>query len=84
MCSASVLQGQLTRNLPDRISDVFDGLSNDAQRALQFVRSAPGVTVALVGMKQIAHVEENLQLAHVPPAPWEQFSKIFKVQGQKA
>ncbi len=82
MCSASVLQGQLIRNLPDRISDVFDGLSNNAQRALQFVRSAPGVTVALVGMKQIAHVEENLQLAHVPPAPWEQFSKIFKVQGQ--
>ncbi len=82
MCSASVLQGQLTRNLPDRISDVFDGLLNDAQRALQFARSAPGVTVALVGMKKIAHVEENLQLAHVPPAPWEQFSKIFKVQGQ--
>ena len=82
MCSASVLQGQLTRNLPERISDVFDGLSNDAHRALQFVRSAPGVSVALVGMKQVAHVEENLKLAHVPPAPWEQFSKIFKVQGQ--
>lgn len=82
MCSASVLQGQLTRNLPGRISGVFNGLSNDAQRALQFVRSAPGVTVALVGMKQIAHVEENLELAQVSPAPWEEFSKIFKVQGQ--
>ncbi len=82
MCSASVLQGQLTRNLPERISDVFDGLSNDAQRALQFVRSAPGVTVALVGMKQIAHVEENLQLVQVPPAPWKQFAKVFKVHGQ--
>ena len=84
MCSASVLQGQLTKNLPERISDVFDGLSNDAQRSLQFVRSAPGVTVALVGMKQIAHVEENLQLAQTSPAPWEQFAKIFAVQGQQS
>ncbi len=82
MSSASVLQGQLTRNLPERISTVFEGLSNDAQRSLQFVRSAPGVTTALVGMKQVAHVEENLQLVQVSPAPWEQFSKIFTVQGK--
>lgn len=82
MCSASVLQGQLTRNLPERIGSVFEGLPNDAQRSLQFVRSAPGVTSALVGMKQIAHVEDNLSLVQVPPAPWEQFAKIFTVQGK--
>jgi aryl-alcohol dehydrogenase-like predicted oxidoreductase len=73
-----VLQGQLTRNLPDIIRDTFQGLETDGQRALQFVRSTPGVTTALVGMKQPSHVEENLKIARVPPAPWEQYSKLFE------
>lgn len=77
MCSASVLQGQLTRNLPEMIRDTFPGLDTDGQRALQFVRSTPGVTTALVGMKQLTHVEENLKTARVRPAPWEQYSKLF-------
>jgi aryl-alcohol dehydrogenase-like predicted oxidoreductase len=78
MCSASVLQGQLTRNLPSMISDTFPGLETDGQRALQFVRSTPGVTTALVGMKQIGHVEENLKTAEIAPASWEQYSKLFQ------
>lgn len=78
MCSASVLQGQLTRNLPEMIGDTFGGLETDGQRALQFVRSTPGVTTALVGMKQLSHVKENLGTALVPPAPWEQYSKLFE------
>jgi aryl-alcohol dehydrogenase-like predicted oxidoreductase len=78
MCSASVLQGQLSRNLPSIVAETFAGLDTDAQRALQFVRSTPGVTTALVGMKQQKHVEENLQTARVPPAPWEQYSKLFQ------
>jgi aryl-alcohol dehydrogenase-like predicted oxidoreductase len=77
MCSAPVLQGQLTRNLPGLISETFQGLQTDGQRALQFVRSTPGVTTALVGMKQRAHVEENMATARVPPTPWEQYSKLF-------
>jgi aryl-alcohol dehydrogenase-like predicted oxidoreductase len=77
MCSASILQGQLSRNLPALIGDTFQGLETDSQRALQFVRSTPGVTTALVGMKQISHVEENLGIARIAPAPWEQYSKLF-------
>jgi aryl-alcohol dehydrogenase-like predicted oxidoreductase len=78
MCSASVLQGQLTRNLPSIINDTFSDLEMDSQRALQFVRSTPGVTTALVGMKQAAHVDENLKTAQVAPASWEQYSKLFR------
>ncbi len=59
MGSASVLQGRLTRALPaDLVRALGDG--TDAQRALQFVRSTPGLGTALVGMKQAAHVRENL------------------------
>lgn len=78
MCSASVLQGQLTRNLPSIISETFEGMETDGQRAIQFVRSTPGVTTALVGMKQLSHVEENLRTARVAPASWEQYSKLFQ------
>jgi aryl-alcohol dehydrogenase-like predicted oxidoreductase len=78
MCSASILQGQLTHDLPSIINDTFQSLETDGQRALQFVRSTPGVTTALVGMKQLDHVEENLKTAQVSPAPWEQYSKLFQ------
>lgn len=82
MCSASILQGQLARNLPEMIGDTFQGLDTDGQRALQFVRSTPGVTTALVGMKQLSHVEENLKTACIPPAPWEQYSKLFQSEAK--
>ena len=77
MCSASILQARLAENLPDFVRDAMSGLTTDAQRAIQFVRSTPGVTTALVGMSQRSHVEENLQAARVAPAPVEQFLKIF-------
>ena len=69
MTSASILQGRLARNLPPALAQVLEGLSSDAQRALQFVRSTPGVGTALCGMKSVAHVEENAHLLSLPPAP---------------
>jgi aryl-alcohol dehydrogenase-like predicted oxidoreductase len=77
-CSAAILQGQLSGNLPSFVGQVLTGLETDAQRSLQFVRSTPGVTAALVGMKRLRHVEENLKLAGVPPAAREQYEKLFK------
>jgi aryl-alcohol dehydrogenase-like predicted oxidoreductase len=32
----------------------------EPQRAIQFVRSIPGITTALIGMSRVEHVEENL------------------------
>jgi len=68
LASASILQGQLTR-LPRDFAAAFPGLGTDAQRAIQFARSTPGITTALVGMRGRRHVEENLALARVPPDP---------------
>jgi len=65
--SASVLQGRLAQKLAQPVREALAGLRTDAQRALQFARSAPGITCALVGMKTPAHVEENAALAKVPP-----------------
>lgn len=77
MASASVMQGQLARGLPAELGAALPGLATDAQRALQFVRSTPGVGTALVGMKSVAHVEENAGVAGTPPVPWEQFQRLF-------
>ncbi|MFQ5894994.1 MAG: aldo/keto reductase [Nitrospinota bacterium] len=78
MASGSILQGQVARNLPAIVGEVFPGLETDAQRAIQFVRSTPGLGVALVGMKETAHVVENLWLATKPPADRDQYLKLFR------
>ena len=76
MISASLLQRQLAR-LPASLEARIPGLSTSAQRAIQFVRSTPGVTTALVGMKERAHVEENLALAQHPLLSAEQVGRLF-------
>jgi len=53
-------------------------MCDDAQTGIQFVRSMPGVTTALVGMSQVEHVDENLQLVRIAPAPREEFLRIFE------
>jgi aryl-alcohol dehydrogenase-like predicted oxidoreductase len=75
--SASLLQGQLTDGMPPEITRHFQGLKTDAQRAIQFVRSTPGVTCALVGMSQREHVEENLATALVQPMQSEEYRALF-------
>ena len=77
MASASIYQGNLARGLPSAIGEALAGLETDAQRAIQFARSTPGVTTALVGMKQMGHVQENLHLARVPTATREEFGGLF-------
>lgn len=75
--SASLLQGQLTRNLPPYIGNAL-GLKRNSEQALQFARSVPGVTTALVGMSRVDHVRANLALVGIEPAPRDQFLKLFE------
>jgi aryl-alcohol dehydrogenase-like predicted oxidoreductase len=82
VASASLLQGQLSQRLPPFVASAL-GLENDAERALQFVRSTPGITTALIGMSRVEHVRANLRLASVAPASQEEFSKLFE-RGKQA
>jgi len=54
------MQAKLTKGLPAALGDHFPNATTDAQRAIEFTRTVPGVTAALVGMKQSAHVAENV------------------------
>ncbi len=76
IASASLLQGQVAKNLPGFVAEAL-GLKNDAERALQFVRSSPGISTALVGMSRVEHVKANARLVGLAPANVDQFSKLF-------
>jgi aryl-alcohol dehydrogenase-like predicted oxidoreductase len=62
--SAPLLQGQLARDLPASVRELFAG-ETDAQRALAFVRALPSVATSAVGMKSVAHIDENLGSARL-------------------
>ena len=67
--SASLLQGRLVgRAVRTRSSRRFPEAETPARRALQFSRSAPGMTTALVGVSAPEHAAENFGLASVAPA----------------
>jgi aryl-alcohol dehydrogenase-like predicted oxidoreductase len=59
VASASLLQARLASGLPAQVREALPGFATDAQRALSFVTSLP-VSAALVGMRSIAHLDENL------------------------
>ena len=47
-------------------------------RALQFIRSTPGVLAPLVGQKSPQHVSENLEIMKIPPMPEDEFLALAK------
>jgi aryl-alcohol dehydrogenase-like predicted oxidoreductase len=77
VASASILQSRLSSGLPPIVGESIRGLRTDAQRAIQFTRSTPGIDVTLVGMSSLAHVEEDLEVAKSPPAPMNEYLNLF-------
>ena len=78
VASASLLQTRVLGQMPEVVAELLPGLETDAQRAIQFTRSTPGVAVALVGMGRPEHVEENLGVSRVPPASREQYERFYQ------
>ncbi len=73
IASAILLQGRLASSLPGFVRETLD-CDTDSEAAIQFARSAPGVSAALIGMSHKDHVEANLQVARQPlaePAAWQ-------------
>jgi len=75
--SASIFQGRVAQGLSKDLRESLGSLATDAQTAIQFVRSAPGICTALVGMSRLEHVEENLKLVSVEPLKPEQIMQLF-------
>ncbi|MBI1871168.1 MAG: aldo/keto reductase [Chlamydiae bacterium] len=77
MSSASLLQGRLAETLPEAVHHLFKGLKTPAQKSIQFVRSTPGITTALVGMKSQAHLKENTETLQHELEP-ESITSVFE------
>jgi aryl-alcohol dehydrogenase-like predicted oxidoreductase len=75
--SASLGQGRLAEGLPEAVAERLEGESS-AQRAINFARSAPGVTSALVGMGSKGHVAENLDAGRYDPLGADAFDQVFE------
>jgi aryl-alcohol dehydrogenase-like predicted oxidoreductase len=71
--SATLYQGRLAQGLPPHIREKL-GLKADAQNAIQFSRSSPGMVTSLVGMGLQEHVRQNARTLLAPrlrPELWE-------------
>ena len=75
--SVPLMQGQLLGRFGPEFKPKFPGLKTDAQRCLQFVRSIPGVTAPLCGMKDVEHVAENTAVCAAAPFTTEEFNALI-------
>jgi aryl-alcohol dehydrogenase-like predicted oxidoreductase len=75
--SVPLLQTQVIPHVPAAFASQMPGLTTQAQRAIQFVRSTPGVFAPLVGMRRAVHVQESGMLAQVPPLSSAEFYRIL-------
>jgi len=75
--SATLYQGHLTRGVPEFVKRIL-GLHSDAENAIQFSRSAPGLITALVGMGQREHVTANVKVGLVAPTAGEEWNGLFR------
>jgi len=77
MGSATLFQGKLTHDLPEFVGRAL-GTASDTESAIQFSRSAPGMTTSLIGMGRSEHVTANLKAASRQPASQEAWANLFK------
>ncbi len=78
LASAPLYGGRLIGRVPKEIREAFPEATSDAQVCLQFVRSTPGITSAVVGMRDPEHVDDNLALTRVPPAAPGLAGELFR------
>ncbi len=77
--SASIGQGDLAVEgaIPAEVAAELAG-DTPAQRALNFARSAPAVTAALVGCGRVEHVRENVAAGTFDPLGASAFDAVFE------
>jgi aryl-alcohol dehydrogenase-like predicted oxidoreductase len=74
--SASIAQGDLAASIPPEVDARLSG-DTRAQRAINFARSAPGVTCSLVGAADPDHVAENVAAGTFEPLGAGAFDDVF-------
>jgi aryl-alcohol dehydrogenase-like predicted oxidoreductase len=75
--SASMMQGRLATEMPDGVEAKLSGETR-VQRAINFARSAPGVTCSLVGTGSVEHAHENVDAGRYEPLGADAFDAVFE------
>jgi aryl-alcohol dehydrogenase-like predicted oxidoreductase len=78
MASHALGKGGHARECNDAVREALADLPNDAQRALQFCRSTPGIGTALVGISTPAHLHDALALARTPPMARADYLRLYE------
>ena len=77
--SAPLYGGRLVGRVPEFVMRALPEAPGQALSALQFARSTANVTSVVVGMREAAHVEENLRLVGIPRADPRSPATLFAV-----
>jgi aryl-alcohol dehydrogenase-like predicted oxidoreductase len=78
MASHTLGKGLLAQEEIPSLQEGIPELANAAQRAIQFVRSTPGIGVTLVGMSSPLHLADFLAVAKQLPLPKERYLAMFE------
>ncbi|MFN7086308.1 MAG: aldo/keto reductase [Burkholderiales bacterium] len=81
MASHALAKGHLARHCAGAVRDALPHLDNDAQRALQFNRSTPGLGTSLVGISTPAHLDDLFAVARIPPMTRDDYLKLYQRAG---
>ncbi|MHB8251139.1 MULTISPECIES: aldo/keto reductase [Acidithiobacillus] len=78
MASHPLGKGLLAREEVPSLQEAMPDLADAAQRAVQFVRSTPGIGVTLVGLSTPLHLPDLLAVARQLPLPKERYLAMFE------
>lgn len=78
MASHTLFKGHLASQAVDAVMQTLPFLANDAQRALQFNRSTPGVGTSLVGISSPAHLQDVLTVAGLEPLEKKAYLQMYE------
>ena len=77
IASHTLGKGLLANQCADGVADALADLANDAQRAMQFNRSTPGIGTSLVGISDPAHLDDLVAVARRAPLAREAYLKLY-------
>ncbi|MBX3665720.1 MAG: aldo/keto reductase [Burkholderiales bacterium] len=81
MGSHGLAKGALAAQCADAVRAAMPDFANDAQRAMQFNRSTPGLGVSLAGISTPDHLDDLLAVTARPPLAREAYLALYRRAG---
>ncbi len=76
--SHGLAKGKLAATDIELLRGAIPDCRNEAQRALQFNRSTPGLGVSLAGISATAHLDDLIEVSRLPPMKRENYLQLYR------